>query len=111
MTRKYFLRALSFPTFGSVSGTKNDDYRDSLVLPLANPFCVSGQIYLGVERGGASKRATPQVLFLRAISHRPETYTIEGANQVGMGGSGVGRRGVPVSFACRFPFRIRTFSL
>ncbi|CAM9940346.1 unnamed protein product [Pylaiella littoralis] len=41
----------------------------------------NSQIYLGVERGGASKRATPQTLFLRAISHRPETYTIEGANQ------------------------------
>ncbi|CAN0308491.1 unnamed protein product, partial [Ectocarpus fasciculatus] len=39
------------------------------------------QIYLGVERGGAIKRATPQTLFLRAISHRPETYTMEGANQ------------------------------
>ncbi|CAM9927826.1 unnamed protein product, partial [Ectocarpus sp. 4 AP-2014] len=41
----------------------------------------NSQIYLGVERGGALKRATPQTLFLRAISHRPETYTMEGANQ------------------------------
>lgn len=46
------------------------------------PFVPDQQIYLGVERGGAIKRSTPQTLFLRAISHRQETYTMEGANQV-----------------------------
>lgn len=37
-----------------------------------------------MERGSTLKRATPQTLFLRAISHRQETYSKEGANQVGV---------------------------
>ncbi|CAM9423058.1 unnamed protein product [Ascophyllum nodosum] len=41
----------------------------------------NSHIYLGVERGAAIKRSTPQTLFMRAISHRQETYSLEGANQ------------------------------
>ncbi|CAM9330367.1 unnamed protein product [Chrysoparadoxa australica] len=41
----------------------------------------NNQMYLGVEQGGAGKRAKPQTLFLRAISHREEVYTPEGADR------------------------------
>ncbi|CAM9555517.1 unnamed protein product, partial [Choristocarpus tenellus] len=41
----------------------------------------NGQIYIGVENGPQTKRGKPQTLFFRAISHRPETYTMEGANK------------------------------
>lgn len=71
-------------------------YQNRYTLPALPPsypaylkFCVHWfvitvkKIYLGVERGAAIKRSTPQTLFLRAISHRPETYSMEGANQVG----------------------------
>lgn len=45
----------------------------------------NNQLYLGVERDtgvlGKKKGAKPQTLFLRAISHRLQTYSLEGADK------------------------------
>eukprot|EP00612_Vaucheria_litorea_P002853 CAMPEP_0171460884 /NCGR_PEP_ID=MMETSP0945-20130129/5573_1 /TAXON_ID=109269 /ORGANISM="Vaucheria litorea, Strain CCMP2940" /LENGTH=2045 /DNA_ID=CAMNT_0011987159 /DNA_START=270 /DNA_END=6407 /DNA_ORIENTATION=+ len=40
----------------------------------------NNQVYLGVEKSSSKGKNKQQTIFLRAISHRPEVYELEGAN-------------------------------
>jgi acetyl-CoA carboxylase/biotin carboxylase 1 len=54
---------------------------DNYNLERLNAVARNSQIYLGVEKNPKNKRAQPQTVFLRALSHRATLFTKEGANR------------------------------